>query len=199
MKQSYREYAYSRFVFILLTPPEHPVEEILAIGRALGTLMVDTVFATIAYQSKHVNDLCAGVDEFLSQSLVIPAGRMPSDHRLEPQPTAVARRPGMFGPLATYEQTFSAAKEETIEEKTHNVPSDLKRTGRFCGGLIEDVKRKWKWYWSDYRDFFRADSFLQCLGATMFLFLANITKTITFAGLMEQLLDRNMVHFSSEL
>lgn len=178
-----------RFVFVLLAPFGHSEQEIEAVGRAFGTFMVDEVFQTLAYRSKNSQDLCIGIDEFLSQALIVPAGRISYEYRLEPTSDVIERKPGKIS-----KRQVSIFNQIQMHELAHAaMPMELKRTGTCFGGLIADVKRKAKWYWSDFRDAFRSDTFAQCLAATFFLFFANITKIITFGGVMEAFLDKNMV------
>ena len=53
-----------------------------------------------------------------------------------------------------------------------NNPSDidegLQRTGRFAGGLIDDLKRRMPWYADDFRQGFHT----KVLGSTLFLYFA---------------------------
>ncbi|KAL3313169.1 Electroneutral sodium bicarbonate exchanger 1 [Cichlidogyrus casuarinus] len=58
----------------------------------------------------------------------------------------------------------------------------LHRTGRFCGGLILDIKRKLPWYASDFKDALSA----QCFGSFFFLYFACLAPIITFGGLLSQ-------------
>ncbi|MDF1661872.1 MAG: carbonic anhydrase, partial [Planctomycetota bacterium] len=54
------------------------------------------------------------------------------------------------------------------------------RTGRFTGGLIDDIKRRWPYYIKDYLEGLN----LKTLAATIFMFFACITATITFGSVM---------------
>jgi hypothetical protein len=54
-------------------------------------------------------------------------------------------------------------------------------------------RRKLPWYPSDFIDFFRG-RITQSLAATIFLFFANVTKIITFGGVMEHMLHDQMVN-----
>ncbi len=56
----------------------------------------------------------------------------------------------------------------------------LTYTGRFCGGLRQDVDRRWPHYLSDFRDGLHA----KCVGSTLFLFFACLAPAVTFGGVM---------------
>ena len=62
---------------------------------------------------------------------------------------------------------------------------------RFCGGLIEDIKRKSIHYTSDFRDALN----FQCIPAIAFLYFACLTPIITFGGLLGYATDSNMVKY----
>uniref|UniRef100_A0A6Q2Y3W1 Anion exchange protein n=1 Tax=Esox lucius TaxID=8010 RepID=A0A6Q2Y3W1_ESOLU len=65
------------------------------------------------------------------------------------------------------------------EHEGHGGP-ELQRTGRFCGGLWLDIKRKAPHYLSDYTDAIS----LQCLASFLFLYCACMSPVITFGGLL---------------
>lgn len=60
---------------------------------------------------------------------------------------------------------------------------------RFCGGLVDDVKRKMKWYVSDFKDALA----VQSIASIIFLYFASMTPLVTFGGLMNSLLHGRMV------
>jgi carbonic anhydrase/mannitol/fructose-specific phosphotransferase system IIA component (Ntr-type) len=55
------------------------------------------------------------------------------------------------------------------------------RTGRFCGGLIDDIKRRLPLYGSDFRDGLN----LKTIAASIFMFFACLTAAITFGTVMD--------------
>lgn len=60
-------------------------------------------------------------------------------------------------------------------------PEDpLKRTGIPFGGLIRDVRRRYKHYKSDITDAMNA----QVLAAVIFIYFAALSPAITFGGLL---------------
>ncbi|CAB1328446.1 unnamed protein product, partial [Coregonus sp. 'balchen'] len=161
------------FLFILLGPlgkgPQYH-----EIGRSIATLMTDEVFHDVAYKAKDRNDLIAGIDEFLDQVTVLPPGEWDPSIRIEPPKN-----------VPSQEKRRSAAQcgtdpgDEEEEDEGHGGP-ELQRTGRFCGGLLLDIKRKAPHYLSDYTD---AVS-LQCLASFLFLYCACMSPVITFGGLL---------------
>ena len=61
----------------------------------------------------------------------------------------------------------------------------LRRTGRFAGGLMDDLKRRLPWYADDFRQGFHT----KVLGSTLFLFFACLANAIAFGALTGFLTD----------
>ena len=60
---------------------------------------------------------------------------------------------------------------------------------RFGGGLVVDIKRKKKWYKSDFLDALNS----QCLASILFIYFACLAPIVTFGGVMETKTDQYMV------
>lgn len=56
----------------------------------------------------------------------------------------------------------------------------LSRTGRPFGGMIRDIKRRYKYYKSDITDALNS----QVLAAVIFIYFAALSPAITFGGLL---------------
>lgn len=87
-------------------------------------------------------------------------------------------------------------KEEVNEEEEEQRLRDesgLSRTGRFFGGLINDLKRKKPWYLSDFKDALS----LQCVASWIFLYFACLSPIITFGGLLGEATGKNMAAMES--
>ncbi|CAI5637798.1 unnamed protein product [Oreochromis niloticus] len=164
----------TRFLFILLGPlgkgPQYH-----EIGRSIATLMTDEIFHDVAYKAKDRNDLVAGIDEFLDQVTVLPPGEWDPSIRIEPPKNVPSQEKRKIPPVPNGVTDLG----ESGEHGGHGGP-ELQRTGKFCGGLILDVKRKAPHYLSDYTD---AVS-LQCLASFLFLYCACMSPVITFGGLL---------------
>ncbi|XP_043930715.1 sodium-driven chloride bicarbonate exchanger [Protopterus annectens] len=165
----------TRFLFILLGPLGKG-QQYHEIGRSIATLMTDEVFHDVAYKAKDRNDLVSGIDEFLDQVTVLPPGEWDPTIRIEP-PKNVPSQEKRKIPVVPNGMT--PAEGEPEEHGGHSGP-ELQRTGRFCGGLFLDIKRKAPFYFSDYRDAFS----LQCLASFLFLYCACMSPVITFGGLL---------------
>ena len=70
-----------------------------------------------------------------------------------------------------------------FEDQSHGTDEALMRTGRLFGGLIADIKRKAKFFASDFRDALH----MQSLAAIIYIYLATITKAITFGGFLSDI------------
>ena len=74
--------------------------------------------------------------------------------------------------------------EFSIEnDNSHGTDEALMRTGKIFGGLIADFKRKREWFCSDFRDALH----MQSLATIIYIYLATITKAITFGGFLSEI------------
>jgi mannitol/fructose-specific phosphotransferase system IIA component (Ntr-type) len=81
------------------------------------------------------------------------------------------------------DEFFVRIAERKGRAATPAAAEGLVRTGRFAGGLVEDVKRRWVHYGSDLTDGLHP----KALAATLFLFFACLAPAIAFGGLMYKL------------
>ncbi|XP_029960345.1 electrogenic sodium bicarbonate cotransporter 1-like isoform X1 [Salarias fasciatus] len=170
----------TRFLFILLGP-KGKAKSYHEIGRAIATLMSDEVFHDIAYKAKDRQDLLAGIDEFLDEVIVLPPGEWDPAIRIEP--------PKNLPPSDKRKNMYAGGDSQMNGDMPHDgghgggghaVGDELKKTGRFCGGLILDIKRKAPFFISDFTDAFH----IQALSAILFIYLGTVTNAITFGGLL---------------
>ncbi|XP_039180045.1 electrogenic sodium bicarbonate cotransporter 4 isoform X4 [Crotalus tigris] len=184
----------TRFLFILLGP-SGKAKSYNEIGRAIATLLVDDLFSDVAYKARDREDLIAGLDEFLDEVTVLPPGGWDPNVRIEPPkklPSAEKRK-SVFS-LSEATQMNGAAggaaggggggSEEDLPA-VHDIGEELMWTGRFCGGLYLDLKRKLPWFPSDFYDGFH----IQSISAVLFIYLGCIANAITFGGLLGDATD----------
>ncbi|KAI2660276.1 Electrogenic sodium bicarbonate cotransporter 4 [Labeo rohita] len=79
----------------------------------------------------------------------------------------------------------AASAEDEAMPAPHELGEELKFTGRFCGGLWLDIKRKVPWILSDFYEGFH----IQSISAVLFIYLGCITNAITFGGLLGDATD----------
>ncbi|XP_038568277.1 sodium bicarbonate cotransporter 3-like isoform X1 [Micropterus salmoides] len=173
----------TRFVFLLLGPfgkgPQYH-----EIGRSMATLMTDEIFHDVAYKARDRIDLLSGIDEFLDQVTVLPPGEWDPSIRIEPPKNVPSQEKRKMPSVLN----GSAHISDTIKEEEHHTGPELQRTGRIFGGLVNDVRRKAPFLWSDIRD---AVS-LQCLASVLFLYCACMSPVITFGGLLGEATKGNI-------
>jgi hypothetical protein len=87
------------------------------------------------------------------------------------------------GKLNDTEHAASCINQDELV--AHEDDESLKRTGRLFGGLINDIKRKSVFYVSDFRDALH----MQTLATIIYIYLATITKAITFGGFLSDITD----------
>nr|CAD7569370.1 unnamed protein product [Timema californicum] len=176
----------TRFLFILLGPTGG-ITRYHEIGRAMATLMSDEVFHDVAYKARVRNHLLAAVDEFLDSVTVLPPGEWDPAIRIEP-PAAIPSQDQRKRPPEDKKEPDEEEEEQKMREQ-----SGLTRSGRLFGGLINDIKRKAPWYWSDFKDAFA----LQCIASWIFLYFACLSPIITFGGLLGQATGNNIAAMES--
>ncbi|XP_054867403.1 electrogenic sodium bicarbonate cotransporter 4 isoform X2 [Amphiprion ocellaris] len=181
----------TRFLFILLGP-QGRAKSYNEIGRAIATLMVDDLFSDVAYKARDREDLIAGIDEFLDEVIVLPPGEWDPKIRIEPpkKVTSADKRKSVFSlnELGQMNGTAGGAGGLTEDEEMpaqHELGEELAFTGRFCGGLYLDIKRKLPWIPSDFYEGFH----IQSISAVLFIYLGCITNAITFGGLLGDATD----------
>uniref|UniRef100_A0A3B4FHF7 Anion exchange protein n=1 Tax=Pundamilia nyererei TaxID=303518 RepID=A0A3B4FHF7_9CICH len=181
----------TRFLFILLGP-QGKAKSYNEIGRAIATLMVDDLFSDVAYKARDREDLIAGIDEFLDEVIVLPPGEWDPKIRIEPpkKVPSADKRKSVFSLNELGQMNGTAggggglAEDEEMPVQ-HELGEELAFTGRFCGGLYLDIKRKLPWFPSDFYEGFH----IQSISAVLFIYLGCITNAITFGGLLGDATD----------
>ncbi|XP_073429801.1 anion exchange protein 4 isoform X3 [Dendrobates tinctorius] len=176
----------TRFIFILLGPSGN-AKACHEIGRAIATLLTDELFRKISYKAMNRDELIAGIDDFLDEVAVLPPGRWDPTVRIQPPKflPSVHRRQAI---LQRESKNNCNGKPNETEKLAHGHPhvsEELLKTTKFFGGLLKDIRRKAPWYWSDFYDALN----LQCLSAIMFIYLATVTNSITFGGMLGDATD----------
>lgn len=157
-------------------------------GRVVATLMSDEVFHEVAYKAKDRDHLLAGIDEFMDAVTVLPPGEWDPTIRIEP-PSKVPSQEPRKNPDKPPEEK----EDPDLEELEFLKSQGLTRTGRFFGGLIDDVKRKLPWYKSDFTDAFA----VQSIASIAFLYFASLSPIITFGGLLGDATENRLAALES--
>uniref|UniRef100_A0A3Q2CRB1 Sodium bicarbonate cotransporter 3-like n=1 Tax=Cyprinodon variegatus TaxID=28743 RepID=A0A3Q2CRB1_CYPVA len=174
----------TRFLFLLLGPFGKGLQY-HEIGRSIATLMTDEVFHDVAYKAKDRNDLLSGIDEFLDQVTVLPPGEWDPSIRIEPPKNVPYRRC----------QTAPPTSPNCRGPAGHSADVTLGSPNRIFGGLMNDVRRKAPFYWSDIKDALS----LQCLASILFLYCACMSPVVTFGGLLGEATKGNISAIESLL
>lgn len=129
---------------------------------------------------------------FMGDSLIIPPGEWDRNLLNQTVPIlanqakelAVRRRRG--GGINTNDVEKETVQEVIRENEVSDDP--LSRTGKFCGGLVRDIKRRFPFYLSDFRDALD----VHCLPTIIFVYFACLAPAITFGGLVSEKTNRWM-------
>ncbi|RNA30529.1 Sodium-driven chloride bicarbonate [Brachionus plicatilis] len=167
--------------FFLLLGPKGSMYKYHRAGFSLATMLSDELFQNDLHEAQDRKDVITAVDDFLEQSTVIPPGQWDTSIRLEPPDRTPSKEERLI-------LRMIKVKKDKPHFGGHEDDPCLKRTGRFCGGLIDDIKRKKRWYLSDFKDAFS----FQCFPAIAFLYFACLAPIITFGGLLGFATDNYM-------
>ncbi|XP_045178660.2 anion exchange protein 2-like isoform X2 [Mercenaria mercenaria] len=164
-----------RFVFILLGP-ENSSMDYHEVGRSISTLMSNQHFHDIAYRAETRSEILHAINEFLNESIVLPPGDWDQKTLLPVMDMARKRAKIRRKKLKKKEELEALIQKEV----KYKVPMDpLKRTGTPFGGLVNDIRRRFPHYASDFKDGLN----LQCVMALIFIFFACLCPCIAFGGL----------------
>ncbi|XP_063914717.1 sodium bicarbonate cotransporter 3 isoform X2 [Zophobas morio] len=177
----------TRFLFVLLAPLSASTGY-HEIGRAMATLMSDEIFHEVAYRARNTSHLLAGIDEFLDAVTVLPPGEWDPAIRIEPPAAIPSQDVRKRPPEKQHEEPDEEEEEQRAREE-----SGLARSGVLFGGLVNDIKRKIPFYWSDFKDALAT----QCIASWIFLYFACLSPIITFGGLLAQATGGNMAAMES--
>ncbi|XP_069508769.1 anion exchange protein 4 isoform X2 [Ambystoma mexicanum] len=177
----------SRFLFILLGPKSKQ-RAYHEIGRAIATLLSDELFQNVARKAINTHEIIAGIDDFFDELTVLPPGKLDPTVRIQPPkfvPSPRKRQSMMFREAKPHCNGNTHHHDERLAHGHPHVSEELKRTGRIFGGLIQDIRRKAPWYWSDFYDSLH----VQCFAAILYIYLATVTNAITFGGMLGDATD----------
>uniref|UniRef100_A0A8C5BD44 Anion exchange protein n=1 Tax=Gadus morhua TaxID=8049 RepID=A0A8C5BD44_GADMO len=154
--------------------------------------VICVLFSDVAYKARDRDDLIAGIDEFLDEVIVLPPGEWDPKIRIEPpkKVTPADKRKSVLslnelGQMNGKAGAGGGLSEDEEMPAPHEMGEELAFTGRFCGGLYLDIKRKLPWVFSDFYEGFH----LQSISAVLFIYLGCITNAITFGGLLGDATD----------
>lgn len=187
-----------RFIFILMGPKLIDMDY-HEVGRSLATLMSNDCFHNVAYKADDRQELLSAINEFLDDSIVLPPGNWQRDdllpfEELKAKSEWIRSRKAKALQLRNKENAHvSNVNEETkILARTNECKlkatadrvntSPLERTNKLWGGLLNDIRRRYPMYKSDFTDGFNCET----LAATIFMYFAALSTAITFGGLCSE-------------
>ncbi|CRK96265.1 CLUMA_CG009689, isoform B [Clunio marinus] len=193
-----------RFLFILLGPKTADLDY-HEVGRSIATLMSNRHFHNIAYKADDRRELLSAINEFLDDSIVLPPGKWDREQLLpfeelkaksemirSRKKRALEQKLREKQPLTSEEEKKLLADSDGDGKKPPDDP--LQPTGRWFGGMINDIKRRMPMYKSDIKDGLNTET----LAATLFLYFAGLATAITFGGLVGSK-TRNLIGISETL
>ncbi|XP_072744179.1 band 3 anion transport protein isoform X4 [Anoplolepis gracilipes] len=189
-----------RFMFTLLGPRNTDLDY-HEIGRSISTLMANTSFHKVAYKANERRELLSAINEFLDDSIVLPPGDWERQallpfNELKAKSEAIRKRKAKALEEKNKQNEATVKKAFLVAEEEKKLSEDdpLRRTKRPFGGLINDIKRRYPFYLSDFTDGLNSS----CLAAAIFMYFAALCTAITFGGLMSDK-TQNVIGISETL
>uniref|UniRef100_A0A665U0V0 Anion exchange protein n=1 Tax=Echeneis naucrates TaxID=173247 RepID=A0A665U0V0_ECHNA len=175
-----------RFVFVLVGPDQNGMNY-SEMGRAMGALMADWVFCLEAFLAQTDKDLTNAIADFMDCSIVIPPTEIQDKEMLEP---VIKFQKKMLRDRLRPCDTRLGFNDKGQLDKAPEEPREdpLARTGYPFGGMVKDIKRRYRYYISDYTDALNP----QVLAAVIFIYFAALSPAITFGGLLADKTERMM-------
>uniref|UniRef100_A0A7N8YLK1 Anion exchange protein n=1 Tax=Mastacembelus armatus TaxID=205130 RepID=A0A7N8YLK1_9TELE len=173
-----------RFVFVLVGPSASGIDYSES-GRAMGALMADWVFCLEAFLAKTDKELTNAIADFMDCSIVIPPTEIQDKAMLEP---VINFQKKMLRDRLRPSDTRLAFGDRLKEPAVGPREDPLARTGYPFGGMVKDVKRRYRHYLSDFTDALNP----QVLAAVIFIYFAALSPAITFGGLLADKTDKMM-------
>ncbi|XP_018612964.1 solute carrier family 4 member 1a (Diego blood group) isoform X2 [Scleropages formosus] len=167
-----------RFVFMLIGPSQSGIDYHES-GRAMAALMADRVFNATASLAQASSDLTNAMADFMDCSIVIPPTEIQNESMLQ---SMVSFQKKMLQQRLRPSDTQLLLDDKLKARKASEEPKEdpLARTGRPFGGMIKDIKRRYRHYLSDFTDALNP----QVLAAVIFIYFAALSPAITFGGLL---------------
>ncbi|CAL9692967.1 unnamed protein product [Knipowitschia caucasica] len=175
-----------RFVFVLVGPSTSGLDYSQT-GRAMGALMADWVFCLEAFLAQTDKDVTDAIADFMDCSIVLPPTEIQDQKMLEP---IIKFQSKMLRDRLRPIDNRLAFGDRLTGGKAPEPPREdpLARTGYPFGGMIRDIKRRYRHYISDYVDGLNP----QVLAAIIFIYFAALSPAITFGGLLSDKTDKWM-------
>uniref|UniRef100_A0AAX7USC0 Anion exchange protein n=1 Tax=Astatotilapia calliptera TaxID=8154 RepID=A0AAX7USC0_ASTCA len=175
-----------RFIF-LLVGPGHSGINYSESGRAMGALLADWVFCLEAHLAQTSKEITDAIADFMDCSIVIPPTQIQDKAMLEPvidfQKKLLSDRLRSTDPRLTFGERVKALQPPPGPKE-----DPLARTGYPFGGMVKDIKRRYRHYISDFTDAVNP----QVLAAVIFIYFAALSPAITFGGLLADKTEKMM-------
>ncbi|XP_076857138.1 solute carrier family 4 member 1b (Diego blood group) isoform X2 [Brachyhypopomus gauderio] len=176
-----------RLLFILVGPTKTEMDY-HETSRAMAALLADKVFSQVVIHAQSDSEVSAAMAEFMDCSVVIPPTELQNEAMLAPIIS--------FQKVLLQERLHPSNSQHHLDFKPHKLSSaqgrpvedPLMRSGIPFGGVIRDVKRRYRHYVSDITDALNA----QVLAAVIFIYFAALSPAITFGGLLADKVDNMM-------
>ncbi|KAJ8389965.1 hypothetical protein AAFF_G00112500 [Aldrovandia affinis] len=164
-----------RFIFVLVGPGQSSMDY-HEMGRSMAALVADRVFNAAAFLAQDNKELTDAIADFMDCSIVVPPTEIHDEVMLH---SIIGFQKKLLRDRLRPSDTRLFFDEKPIAPKEPR-EDPLARTGRPFGGMVKDIKRRYRVYLSDYIDAVNP----QVLAAVIFIYFAALSPAITFGGLL---------------
>ena len=152
----------TKFVFLIIDSPQN-VSNLIQMGHVIRRLCADDDFHCAAWIAEDRHEFIGALRNF--QKKIVSIGK-----KFSISPVSFRESP------SDLDSNFSLSITSTPHERSTQLEFDCK----FARCLIREMKGKWPWYLSDFKDGCR----FKCFATVILLLFACLTPTITFGALM---------------
>ena len=174
----------TRFLYFYAGPQAKEQEKnhsiYMDLGISLATALTDRGFAAAAYAAQSKSDILDALDVYTNGLRILPSDYNAELHKIEP-------------PANVQELNIKDDLDEIDEDRRMREQMGLVRTGKFAGGLINDIKRKKPHYISDFLQGFHP----QCISSFLFLYFACLAPIVAFGGLLGEATENRIATIES--
>ena len=183
----------TRFVYVLLGPADAGLDY-HQVGRAMATLLANESFRAAAYAIASRKQFMTAINDFFDGSIVVPPGDIAKRQLVDFHSLRFVERPMRRRRVALTLSNMpqsAAAHLGTYRMKAVSTSMTLRRTGRWFGGIRDELTRRMRLYPSDFTDSLN----WKCASSVFYVFFTCLFPAITFGSILSKFCGSGRDHF----
>eukprot|EP00128_Syssomonas_multiformis_P011062 Colp12_sorted_trinity150504_noHs@3197 len=149
---------------------EYPVRDI---GRCFGTVLASHSVQSLLPNVTTKTHLLGLLHSFVKESGLIPY--------YDPDIVLFDEREKRTSFFMGIDEGTVTAHHDLLTPGAGSRETGFERTGKFFGGVIKDIKRRWPYYWDDMKEV----NHVECYVTIAFLYIAILTPCMSFGSLFD--------------